>query len=70
MNIWLLKLNTKRLHHILPSVREIMLLAAANNAQVKLTCVPEGQGENVLLALECENEPQRISGCKWEEVKE
>ena len=59
---FLLKLNTDKLEQPLPTTSQIAKIVLENNDVAKF--VPAHAG--ALVAVECQNKPREINGCKWE----
>ena len=66
MTIYLLKLRDERLKQALPTSGKIAMLVMENNPSMMFVEARAG----ALLAVECENEPRAIAGCKWERAEE
>jgi hypothetical protein len=66
MTIYLLKLKDERLEQVLHTSGKIAMLVLENNPSMRFVEVHAG----ALLAVECENEPHAIPGCKWEKMEE
>lgn len=64
MRKFLLMLDTDKMDVTLPTSGQIAVIVMENNPGVRFVETHSG----ALLAVECENKPRKIEGCKW--VKE
>lgn len=63
---FLLKLDCDKLEKPLPTSGQIAVIVMENNSGMRFVPAREG----ALVAVECDNQPRKIEGLKWERVEE